>query len=126
MENASLIIEKPAGLEDVIRSVRILTRNTRQLGESTASVLERELAMAISISEHLRDGTFSKETLKKARNEPLPAALRRDVHRSVDLVADMASVAYTILIGLVEAFVDQPRPPLISASASVVPAKSKG
>jgi hypothetical protein len=117
MEQTSLAAEKPTGLEDVVRSVRTLARNTRYLGESAASVIERELAMAVSISERLRDSVFSPEALKNAREEPLPAALRADAHRSLDLVADIAAVAYKSLIGLVEGFVDQPRPPLVAPAA---------
>ena len=36
------------GLEDVLRSARQLARETRGLAESTAGVVERELAMATS------------------------------------------------------------------------------
>ncbi|WP_225031054.1 hypothetical protein [Paraburkholderia sp. XV] len=112
MDEPGLAAEKPTGLEDVVRSVRTLARDARHLGESAALVLERELAMAVSISEKLRDSTISAEALKRGRDEPLPGALRRDMHRAVDLVADVGSVAYTTLVRMIEGFVDEPRPPL--------------
>ena len=49
------IIERNAGLEDVVRSVRSLAQSTRTLGARAGSVAERELAMAINISAQLRD-----------------------------------------------------------------------
>ena len=76
--NKSVIKEQPTGLEDVTRSVRAVVRATRTVGEASADVLERELAMAISISEQIRDNVISEKMLKKTRTDGLPARLRTE------------------------------------------------
>lgn len=113
--------DEAAGIEDVFRSVRVLARQTRGLAESAASVAERELAMAISIAEQLRDSVISPETLERARREELPARLRQDAHRTLDLVADAASVAYVTVLGFAESFIDDPRPPIGGTRKEAVP-----
>src|SRR5207249_2354815 len=55
--------EPATGLEDVVRSLRRLTRNSRNLATESGDVLERELGMAIQISEQLRDSVFAEESL---------------------------------------------------------------
>ena len=110
--------DNAAGLEDVVRSVRELARMSRGLAESTANVAERELAMAIDISEKLRDSIVSAEALRRARAEDLPARLRQDAHRALDLVADVGAIAYTSAISFVESFVDRPRPKLPAPAAA--------
>lgn len=113
--------ENRTGLEDVVRSVRALARSTRTIAEATGHVAERELAMAISISEQLRDSVMSAQTLERARKEELPAKLRQDAHRVVDLFADLGAVAFVTGVRFVEAFVDEPRKPITTfpTSASV-------
>ena len=76
----SVVTEAPTGLEDVTRSVRAVLRATRSVGEASADVLERELAMAINISEQIRDNVVSEKMLKEARTVGLPARLREDRH----------------------------------------------
>jgi len=112
--------DEAAGIEDVFRSVRALARQTRGLAESAASVAERELAMAISIAEQLRDKVIAQETLERARREELPARLRQDAHRTLDLVADAASVAYVTVLGFAESFIDDPRPPIGGTGKTVL------
>lgn len=97
------------GLEDVVQSVRALARATRAVGLDAGQVLERELAMAITISERLRDSTISREALEKSRQQPLAAALRRDAHRALDLVADAAGVAVVSSFDLLGGFIDERR-----------------
>lgn len=104
--------ESPTGLEDVVRSVRALARTTRGLGEDAASVLERELAMAIGISEKLRDEMVSEKALAEAREARLVARLREDAHRLVDLAADAGSVLYVNSVKFLEKFTDERRPPI--------------
>jgi len=118
--------QKPTGLEDVVRSVRALARTTRNLGELSAEVVERELAMAINISEQLRSDVISAQTLEEARKQSLPSKLRKDVHDTVDLVADVGSVLFLIATRFVENFVDQARPELNTQSVhSVSPVVSR-
>ena len=110
----SVIKEQPTGLEDVTRSVRAVVRATRTVGEASADVLERELAMAISISEQIRDNVISEKMLEKTRTEGLPARLRTDAHRSVDLIADIGSILYNSTLTFLEKYADDRRPALDS------------
>jgi butyrate kinase len=112
----SVVTEQPTGLEDVTRSVRAVLRATRSVGEASADVLERELAMAISISEQIRDKVVSEKMLKEARSEGLPARLRSDAHRALDLAADTGAIFYNSALTFLEKFADERREPLASLS----------
>ena len=112
--------QKPTGLEDVIRSVRALARTTSELGENSAEILERELAMAIKISERLRDDVISAETLEEARKRPLASKLRKDAHDALNLMADAWDVLFLMGTRFIENFVDEPRPELKSQPVSPV------
>ena len=98
------------GLEDLTRSVRVLARNSRNLVTDAGEVLERELAMAVEVSERLRAQTVSDELLSEARAVRVQAGLRQSAHGVVDLVADAVGVATVSAIRFVETMVDQPRP----------------
>jgi hypothetical protein len=111
--------EQQTGLEDVVRSVRSLARSTRDLSGDVADVLERELAMVVSISQQVRDRTVSEEMLTRVRGTGLASRLRRDAHDIVDLVADLASVVTVGALDLVQGFVDERRPPLKSQTIAV-------
>jgi len=106
-----------AGLEDVIRSVRVLARQARGLAESAGGVAERELAMALTVAEQLRDRVVSHEALEQARSHELIGRLRHDVHRAVELAFDGGAAIYVFGTDLVEGFLDRPRPPLASDTA---------
>ena len=110
--NTNVQAEERTGLEDVLRAARQLARETRGLAESAAGVVERELAMALSVAESLRDRLVSEEALKQARAQPLMAQLRTDAHRVVDLGMDALATSYVFGVELVENFVDKPRPQL--------------
>jgi hypothetical protein len=97
------------GLDDVSRSLRELVGTTRSLAEDASSVLERELAAAIRISEGLRDDVVSGAALKEAREGRLTRKLRDDSHRFVDLVADVGGVAGQSALRLVRRFAEEPR-----------------
>ncbi len=97
------------GLEDVVRSVRALARQTRGLAEGVAGVAERELAMGLSVAEQLRDTLITKDALTQSRSMELIARLRLDVHRAVDLAMDAAATSYVFGVKFVEAVVDRPR-----------------
>lgn len=100
------------GLEDVLASVRHLARQTRGLAEEAGAVLERELAMALSVAESLRDKVVSPKALEQARAHPLLARLRQDAHRAVDIGMDAVATGYVFGVELVETVVDRPRPAL--------------
>lgn len=100
------------GLEDVLHAARQLAREARGLAESTAGVVERELAMALTVAESLRDKLVSPEALKQSRAHPLMSRLRTDAHRAVDLGMDALATSYVFSVDLVENFVDRPRPAL--------------
>ena len=107
-----------AGLADVVRSVRVLARQSRELVEQAGCVAERELAMALSVTEDVRDRLVSKEALEKARSQALLRGLRHDAHRAVDIAFDAAATLYVFSVDLVEAFLDQPRPAVTPAKAA--------
>lgn len=105
------------GLEDVLVAVRNLARQTRGLAEDSVGVLERELAMALTVAESLRDKVVSAKALEQARAHPLLARVRNDAHRAVDLGMDALSTTYVFGVELVETVVDRPRPALVVRSA---------
>lgn len=99
-----------AGLADLTRSVRVLARSSRDLIADAGGVLERELAMAVEVSERLRDETVSEELLREGREVRVLSGLRRSAHSVVDLAADAVGVATVSAVRFGEAMVDQPRP----------------
>ncbi|HNU11572.1 MAG TPA: hypothetical protein PKJ45_09445 [Rubrivivax sp.] len=102
--------DERTGLEDVLRAARQLARETRGLAESTAGVLERELAMALAVAESVRDRVVSPQALEQSRAHPLIARLRTDAHRAVELGMDAIATSYVFGVDLVENFVDRQRP----------------
>lgn len=111
-----------AGLEDVIRAVRDLARRTRGLAEDAAGVVERELAMALTAAEQMRDAVTSPKALEEARAMPVLARLRSDGHRTVDLGMDFVATAYVFSVRFVEGFLDTPRPAVIFSNVGPGPA----
>jgi len=107
----TVVIDR-TGLEDVLVAVRNLARQTRSLAEDGAGVLERELAMALSVAESLRDKVISAKALEQARANPLLSRVRSDAHRAVDLGMDALSTSYVFGVELVETVIDRPRPAL--------------
>lgn len=98
-----------SGLEDVVRSARAIARTARNLGEDSANLVERELAMAINISNQLVEDFTTKEALEEARKQPLASKLRRDAHDTVNLMADVGSMLFLTATRFLENFADQPR-----------------
>src|SRR5579862_2004853 len=84
--------------DDVLASLQSVTRGGGRLAESGGNVLEREINMAVSLSEDIRDAVFSEDTLHKARSQALNGRLRRDGHRVVDLLADVGGVTVHTMI----------------------------
>lgn len=105
------------GLEDVLRAVRNLARQSRGLAEDAAGVLERELAMGLSVAEALRDKVISAKALEQARAHPLLSRVRSDAHRAVDLSMDALSTGYVFGVDLVESVIDRPRTELPASNA---------
>lgn len=95
-----------ATVEELSRSLRALVHTGRAVADSSTNVVERELAMVIRISEALRDDIFSKELLEKARQEPIPARFREDLHRAADLIVDLGAIAQLTITSFVESFAD--------------------
>lgn len=104
------------GLEDVLRAVRNLARQSRGLAEDAAGVLERELAMGLSVAEALRDKVISAKALEQARAHPLLSRVRSDAHRAVNLGMDALSTGYVFGVELVESVIDRPRTELPAPS----------
>ena len=107
------------GLEDVAQSVRGLLRSTRNLGTSSLEVVERELAMAISISEQIRDGLVTPQALERSRKQGLISQFRNDAHRTVDLAIDAGGLVFNTALDFLEKFADTRRRPLPIDSATV-------
>ena len=106
------------GLEDVIRAVRDLARRTRGLAEDVVGVAERELAVALTAAEQMRDAVTSPEALEEARKQQLLARLRADAHRAIDLGMDFVATGYVFTVKMDEGVVDRPRPPLTAPATS--------
>jgi hypothetical protein len=99
-----------AGVEDVTRAVRQVARSSRDLVTDVGETLERELAMAVSISERLRDETVSPHTLSEARSLRVQSGVRDSAHRVVDLIADAVGVASLTIARFGERMADEARP----------------
>jgi hypothetical protein len=102
------------GLADVLRAVRVLAGQSRQVVSDAGEVLDREVDMAISIAERLRDETLSPEILTEARTGRLTSAIRGNAHRIIDLMADTGGAATVVAVRFVERITDEPREPLTS------------
>lgn len=89
------------GLDDVLSSLQAITDGGGRVALTGGNLIERELQMAVSLSEQVRDSIFSAEALDEARAQPLNARLRSDGHRVVDLLADVGGVTVQ---GAVQAF----------------------
>lgn len=113
-----------AGLADLTRSVRVLARSSRDLVADAGGVLERELAMAVEVSQRLRDETVSEELLREGREVRVLSGLRASAHSVVDLAADAVGVATVSAVRFGEAMVDQPRrePKVASGDAAAASA----
>lgn len=107
------------GLEDLTRSVRGLARATRNLSESAAEVAERELNMAIRISETIHKSVLSEKAIEKARSNPLAAGFRDDAHRVVDMVADVGTILTQSAVEFLERFADDRRPPSVKERVEI-------
>ena len=106
--------DRKIGLEDLTRSVRGLARSSRNLGLEATHIAERELAMAIQVSEGIRDRIVSQEFLERVREDKLSSKFREDAHRGVDLIFDAVSVTAIGLTDLIEGILDERRPDLES------------
>lgn len=82
------------GADTVASALGTLVQSSFRLGETTAGVIERELALTISLSQRIRDQIVSADTLARARQEQLPARFREDAHAAVDLVADAGALLF--------------------------------
>ncbi|MGA8029825.1 MAG: hypothetical protein WB992_22000 [Bryobacteraceae bacterium] len=93
------------GLDSVVSSLGSLVQTSFRLAETTAGVMERELALAIQLSQRVRDQVVSAETLASARKRQLPARFREDAHAVVDLVADAGAVLFHSAVIFVDGLV---------------------
>jgi hypothetical protein len=80
------------GLDDLLASLQAVTRGGGRLAVSGGNVVEREINMAVTLSDEIRNSVFSAEALKDARAHPLNGRLRKDGYHLVDLLADVAGV----------------------------------
>lgn len=90
--------------DDVSRSLKAVVRSSRTLGENSIDFVGREIAMAVKLSEQVRDEVFSPQLLEEARHSPVPASFRRSAHKAVDVVADVGSIGYLLALRVVDSF----------------------
>ncbi len=90
--------------DDVSRSLKAVIRSSRNLGENTLDFVARELAMAVKLSEQLRDEAISADLIAEARANPVAASFRESAHRAVDVAADLGSVGYVLVLRAVNTF----------------------
>jgi hypothetical protein len=107
------------GLEDVTRSARALLRTTRNLGTASLEVVERELAMAISISEQIRDELVTPQALERSRKQGMISQFRNDAHRTGDLAIDAGALVFDSALDFLEKFADTRRQALPIDNAAV-------
>jgi hypothetical protein len=105
------------GLEDLTRTAGQVARSGRDLITDVGEMLERELAMAVSISERLRDQTVSQQMLSEARSLRVQSSVRDSAHHIVDLIADAVGVTTLTIARFGEQLADEPRPPLRARQA---------
>jgi hypothetical protein len=105
------------GVEDLTRTARQVVRSGRDLITDVGEILERELAMAVSISERLRDQTVSQQMLSEARSLRVQSSVRESAHHIVDLIADAVGVTTLTIARFGERLADEPRPPLHAREA---------
>jgi hypothetical protein len=113
-----------AGVEEVTRTARQVTRTGRDLITDVGEVLERELAMAVSIAERLRNESVSEQMLAEARSLRVQSGVRDSAHRVVDMVADAVGVATLTVARFGERLADEPRRTLSAREHSADEAKS--
>jgi hypothetical protein len=90
--------ELEGSFDEVSRSLKAVVRSSQHLGENTLEFVSRELAMAVKLSEQIRDEVFSAELLEEARQNSVAASFRASAHRAVDVAADVGSVAYVLAL----------------------------
>jgi hypothetical protein len=100
-----------SGVDAVARSMGALAESSLHLAETTADVMERELALVIRLSQRVRDQVISEDVLEKAREQPIPARFRQDAHDIVDLVADVGAVLFRASINFVDGLAGTNAPP---------------
>ncbi len=97
-------IQRETGQVDVFSSLKALTDSVQRVGIASIEIAERELSMAINISEQLRDGVFSEKALAEARSQKIPGRIRKDAHDVVDLLADVGTVLTINSVSFLEEF----------------------
>ena len=85
-------------IDDMLKALRSVGRSGGAVVSVSGNALERELDMAIRLSEQIRDSVINPETLAEARQQRLHEQIRADAHRLVDIVADFGAVAVLQMI----------------------------
>jgi hypothetical protein len=107
------------GIDDILASLQSVTRGGGRVAVTGGSLVEREINMAISLSEDIRDSLFSAEALAAARAQPLNKRLRTDGHRLVDLLVDVGGVTVHGALNAADSFFAQ-RPPIRESETASV------
>jgi len=99
------------GIDDILAALQSVTRSGGRVAVTGGNLVEREINLAISLSEDVRGSLFSAEALEEARAQPLNRRLRSDGHRFVDLAVDVGGVTVHGALRAAESFFAQ-RPPI--------------
>lgn len=105
--------------DDVSRSLKAVIRSSRNLGENSIDFVAREVAMAVRLSEQVRDEIFSAGLLDESRKSPVPASFRGSAHRAVDVVADIGSIGWVLAMRVADSIAGK----LENAATAAAPAK---
>jgi hypothetical protein len=89
-------------VDEVFSSFRELTHSGGTVLAAGGAALERELNMAIRLSEQIRDSVLTAKSIEQARAQKLNKSLRADGHRIVDVLADVTGVAAAAAVRLAD------------------------
>jgi hypothetical protein len=105
-----------SGLDDLLKSLETVTKGGGRLAVSGGNLIEREIRMAVGLSDQIRDSVFSSEALDEVRAQPLYGRLRSDGYRVVDLLADVGGITAQGIIRAADGFFAQRSNPPATAN----------
>ncbi len=97
------------GIENVAKSARTLLRSLSGLSTTSLKMIERELAVAISVSEQIRDGLVTPLALESTRKKEVVNQFRADAHRAVDMAIDAGGLVLNIGLDFLDKFAEPNR-----------------
>jgi hypothetical protein len=96
-------------IDDMLKALRSVGRSGGTVVNASGNALERELDMAIRLSEEIRDSVINPATLAEARQQRFHEQLRADAHRLIDIIADFGGVAALQMVRFADGFLGSRR-----------------